>query len=55
MVFTLTTEMSRYLPENPKVGDFSPQRTFFGSFFVTSERLASIRAIAFLFLRSALC
>ena len=43
--------MSRYLPENPKVGNFNPQRTFFGSFFVIPERLASI----FPFLQSVLC
>ena len=48
-------EMSRYLPENPKVGDFNPQRAFFGSFFVIPEHLASIHAVVIPFLRSTLC
>ena len=37
-------EMSRYLPENTKMGDFNPQRTLSGSFFVIPECLASIHA-----------
>ena len=37
--------MSQYLLENHKVGDFNPQRTFFGSFFVIPQCLASIRAV----------
>ena len=41
--------MPRYLPENSKTGDFNPQRTLSGSFFVIPERLASIRAVALVF------
>ena len=37
-------EMSWYLPENTKTGDFNRQRTLSGSFFVIPERLASICA-----------
>ena len=37
--------MSQYLLESHKVGDFNPQRTFFGSFFVIPQCLASIRAV----------
>ena len=46
--------MSQYLLENHKVGDFNPQSTFFGSFFVIPQCLASIRAVGFPFLQSAL-
>ena len=35
-------EMSRYLPEKTETGDFDPQRTLSGSFFVIPEHLASI-------------
>ena len=38
-------EMSRYLSENTKTGDFNPQRTLSGLFFVIVERLASIRVV----------
>ena len=48
-------EISRYLPENPMVGDFNPQRTFFWSYFVNTEHLASIRPVVVPFLRSILC
>ena len=47
--------MSQYLLENHNVGDFNPQRTFFGSFFVIPPCLVSIRAVGFPFLQSALC
>ncbi len=43
------TEMSLYLPDNTKTGDFNPQRTLSGSFFVIPECLASIRAIVLAF------
>ena len=46
--------MSQYLLENHKVGDFNPQRTFFGSFFVIPQCLASIRDVVFRFCK-ALC
>ena len=42
-------------PRDHKVGGFNPQRTFFGSFFVIPQCLASIRAVVFPFLQSALC
>ena len=45
-------EMSRYLSENAKTGDFNPQRTLFGSFFIISERLASIHAVVLVFTRT---
>ena len=48
-------ELSRYLHENPKAGDFNPRRTLSGMLVVIPERLASIRAIVLLCLRSALC
>ena len=41
--------MSLYLPDNTKTGDFNPQRTLSGSFFVIPERLASIRAVVLAF------
>ena len=43
------TEMSPYLPKNTKTGDFNTQRTFYESFFVIPERLASIRAVVLAF------
>ena len=43
------TEMSRYLSENTKTGDFNPQRTLSGSFFVIPQRLASIRSVVLAF------
>ena len=49
------SELSRYLHENPKAGDFNPRRTLSGMLVVIPERLASIRAIVLLCLRSALC
>jgi len=42
-------EMSRYLPENTKTGDFNLQRALSGSFFVIPERLASIRSVVLAF------
>ena len=42
-------EMSRYLSENAKTGDFNPQRTLSGLFFIIAERLASIRAVVLAF------
>ena len=41
--------MSRYLPESTKTGDFNPQKTLSGSFFVILERLASVRAVVLAF------
>ena len=43
------TEMSQYLPENPKTVDFNPWRTLSGSFFAIPEYLASICAIVLAF------
>ena len=48
-------EMSRYLRENHKAGDFNPRRTLSGMLVVILERLASIRVLVLLCLRSALC
>ena len=42
-------EMSRYLLESTKTGNFNPQRTLSESFFVIPERLASIRAVVLAF------
>ena len=42
-------ELSQYLPENTKMGDFNPWRTLSGSFFVIPERLASICAVVLAF------
>ena len=42
-------EMSLYLPENTKTGDFNPQRTLSVSFFVIPGRFASIRAVVLVF------
>ncbi len=42
-------EMSRYLSENTKTGDFNLQRTLSGSFFVIPEQLASIRSVGLAF------
>ena len=42
-------EMSLYLPENTKTGDFNPQRTLSASFFVIPGRFASIRAVVLAF------
>ena len=42
-------EMSLYLPENTKTGDFNPQRTLSVSFFVIPECLASIHAVVLVF------
>ena len=47
--------MSQYLLENHKVGDFNPQRTFFGSVFVIPQCLASILAVVFPFSQITLC
>ena len=41
--------MPQYFPENSKTGDFNPQRTLSGLFFVIPERLASIRVVALVF------
>ena len=41
--------MPRYLPENNKTGDFNPQRTLSGAFFVIPERLASTRVVVLAF------
>ena len=41
--------MSRYLTVNTKTGDFNQQRTLSGSFFVITERFASIRAVVLAF------
>ena len=38
-----------YFSENTKTGDFNPQRTLSGSFFVISEHLASICAVVLAF------
>ena len=38
-----------HLPENNKTGDFDPQRTLSGSFFVIPERLESTRAVVLAF------
>ena len=43
------TEMSRYLSENTKTGNFNQQRTLSGSFFVIPERFAAIRAVVLAF------
>ena len=43
-------EMSQYLSENTKMGNFNQQRTLSGSFFVIPERLASIRAVDLVFI-----
>ena len=48
-VATKKTEMSRYLSENTKTGDFKQQRTLFGLFFVIPEHLGSIRAVVLAF------
>ena len=40
-------EISRYLPENTKTGDFNPRRTLSGLVVVIEERLASIRNRSF--------
>ena len=37
--------MSQYLHENPKAGNFNPQRKLSGLLVVIQEHLASIRAI----------
>ena len=42
-------EMPRYLLENNKTGNFNPQRTLSGAFFVIPERLASTRAVVLAF------
>ena len=42
-------EMSQYLSENTKTGDFNQQRTLSRSLFVIPERLASIRALVLAF------
>ena len=42
-------EMSRYLPESTKTGNFKQRRTLSGLFFVIPERLASIRAVVLAF------
>ena len=42
-------EMSLYLSENTKTGNFNQQRTLSGSFFVIPERLSSIRAVILAF------
>ena len=42
-------EISRYLPESTKMGDFNPRRTLHELSFVIPERLASIRAIVLTF------
>ena len=42
-------EMSRYLSENTKTGDFNQQRTLYRSFFVIPKHLASIRAVVLAF------
>ena len=41
--------MPRYLPKNNKTGDFNPQRTLSGSFFVIPERLESTCAVVLAF------
>ena len=43
------TEMSQYLLESTKTGDFNPRRTLSVSFFVIPERLASIRSVVLAF------
>lgn len=43
-------EVSQYLPESTKTGDFKPQRTFYEKFFVIPERLASIRSVDLAFI-----
>ena len=48
-VATEKPEMSRYLSENTKTGDFKQQRTLYGLFFVIPERLESIRAVVLVF------
>ena len=42
-------EISRYLPDSTKMGDFNPRRTLPELSFVIPERLASIRAIVLTF------
>ena len=42
-------EISQYLPENTKMGDFKQRRTLSGPFFVIPERLAPIRAVVLTF------
>ena len=42
-------EISRYLSENTKKGDFNQQRTLSGSFFIILECLGSIRAVVLVF------
>ena len=42
---TVKPEMSRYLQESTKTGDFNPRRTLSVSFFVIPERLASILSV----------
>ena len=42
-------EMSRYLSENTKTGDFNPHRTLSGSFLIIPECLASVYAIVLSF------
>ena len=41
--------MSQYPPESTKTGDFNPQRTLSGSFFVIPECLTSIRFVVLSF------
>ena len=43
------TEMSIYLSENTKTGDFNQQRTLSGSFFVIPEHLGLFRAVVLAF------
>ena len=42
-------EMSQYLPDNTKAGNFNPQRTLSRSFFIIPERFESIHAIVLAF------
>ena len=42
-------EMSQYLLESTKTGDFNPRRTLSVSFFIIPERLASIRSVVLAF------
>ena len=42
-------EISRYLPESTKMGDFKEWKTLSRLFFVIPERLASIRAVVLAF------
>ena len=48
-VATEKPEMSRYLLESTKTGDFNPQRTLSELFFVIPERLASNHSVVLAF------